>query len=512
MAYLDPNIPLRMPQQPTFAEQAGQAFQLADVVEKQKAMQQQRQDSANLQQYLKEGGNLDTPDGIAKAMEWGKGNLSLGAYQTLVSAGQELRKNEQQRILALAQTDAAKIDTANKKNSMFMQSANPVLMQYEEDKQKFGEQQASENFKSNWQKQVQNVSQLGVFTPQELQDASTWTPQQTQSKLQSTEYGQKLLNEALTRKKTQQDIETGQAEESRKKEMFPLEKQKVKAQITESYESAAEKRAKREAGIGDATSFEQLPADKQDLAKANATGFLITGKNAPARAGGYTLQQIGLVQLAKEFDTSVSELQLAAMDVKTQLQAKPQVEKRIQALDRASNQLAAEIPVMEAAMKRLDLPGLPILARGNIWALREMGNPDVTKLDQSANVVFNEFETVKTGNPGALYVANMEDSKKQYQQVKTPQQMRAWIENARDIIDRAKKSNMQTRREIMEGVKNSLRFNKASGEAPAAGAPAAKPALPNFKTGADIRAAMQSGAIKSGEEFIGPDGKKHTLK
>lgn len=500
---LDPNIPLQMPKQPAFAEQMGQTYEMAGMVEKQRAMQQQRQDSANLQQYLKEGGNLDTPEGIAKAMEWGKGNLSLGAYQTLVSAGQEMRKNEAQRVKALMETDAAKIDVANKKNSLFMQSANPVLTQYEDDKQKFGEQQAAENFKSNWQKQVQNVAQLGVFTPQELQDAVTWTPQQTQSKLQSTEYGQKLLTEAMSRKKTAQDIEISAAEETRKKELFPLEKRKTAAQIAEAIAGAEEKRTRAALG-GDLTKPEELPSDVQDEAKTIATNFLITGKNAPARGGAYMKQQAGIRLLAKEFDTTPAELMFAGMDVKTQLQAKPQVEKRIQALDRAANQLSQEIPVMEAAMKRLDMPSLPIAARGNLWVLRQMGNPDVTKLDQSAEVVLNEFETVKSGNPGAMYVSQLENAKTQYPQIQTPQQMKAWIENARSIIDRAKSANMQTRREVMQGIRSSLHLDKAmkdgAPETPATAA-AGKPATPVKITSND-----EYNALPPGTKFIDPKG------
>ena len=518
MAYLDPNIIMRAPQQPSFGEQMGEAFKMADVVEKQRAMQQQRQDSANLQQYLKEGGNLDTPEGIAKAAEWGRQNLSPSGHQTVVTAGQEMEVKRQKQLESMAKMDEIQLGNMLKKTEIINNSVSPLLAEYNQmagasGTPGVGKQEAAEQFRTKLQPVLQSLVQNKVITAEQAQQYANATPEQAKRVLEGTVSGRKMLQEAETLRKTRAETEKAELGEEAIRQNLVKRFGESSPQVSRFDKMQAAKLAHEQhlatggtgggAGAGGTVAFEEMSPDKQELAKTLATSYLVTQKNAPARGGAYMLQQIGLTRLAKEFNTSVEDMQLAAMDVKTQLQAKPQVEKRIQALDRASNQLSAEMPVMDAAMKRLDLPSLPIAARGNILLLRELGNPDVTKLDQSANVVFNEFETVKTGNPGALYVANMEDAKKQYFQVRTPQQMKAWMENAQDIISRAKKANLQTRREIMEDIKNSLQFNKASGEAPSvAGAATDTKAKSPIK----ITSNDEYNALPPGTRFIDPKG------
>ena len=207
MAYLDPNIPLRVPQQPTFGEQMGEAFKMADVVEKQRAMQQQRQDSANLQQYLKEGGNLDTPEGITKATEWGKQNLSASGYQTIVGAGQEMRTNEQKRIEALSKAESAQLDNMLKRSEVIGQSVAPALTKYTERKAAVGEQQAGEEFKASLQPVLQSLMQQKIITPQQAQQYADASPAQVESVLQSTNYGRKMVQEAAKLKQIQASTE-----------------------------------------------------------------------------------------------------------------------------------------------------------------------------------------------------------------------------------------------------------------------------------------------------------------
>ena len=99
---------------------------------------------------------------------------------------------------------------------------------------------------------------------------------------------------------------------------------------------------------------------------------------------------------------------------------------------------------------------LPIAARGNLVALRQMGDPNVTKLDQAAGAVLNEFEGIVTGNPGTLNVQDVQQAKETYEKIQTPQQMQSWIEGAKRIIANAKKANDLTRSEIMGGINEAV--------------------------------------------------------
>lgn len=215
----------------------------------------------------------------------------------------------------------------------------------------------------------------------------------------------------------------------------------------------------------DHTAMEQIPVkasanagqdgiDPKD--EAAAWDYLIRGHSPPARGGAYDRAMDAVSKIAKDNGMTTEQLISASADVKTKLAAKKNFEVRTQNIGRAENQLMREIPVMEDAMKSLDLPSLPVAARGKIRVLRAMGDPNVTKLDQAAETVFREFEGIVTGNPGTLNVQDVQNAHQAYDQAKTPEQMRAAIEGMRRIITNAKAANDQTRKEIMEGIRSSV--------------------------------------------------------
>jgi hypothetical protein len=107
-------------------------------------------------------------------------------------------------------------------------------------------------------------------------------------------------------------------------------------------------------------------------------------------------------------------------------------------------------------MKAIDSPGLPIAARGKIAVMRSLGYPEITKLDQAAELVMNEFEQIATGSPGSLNVQDVQQARHAYENVKTPQQLESWIEGAKRIVRNAKAAQDKTRNEIMEGINKAL--------------------------------------------------------
>lgn len=222
--------------------------------------------------------------------------------------------------------------------------------------------------------------------------------------------------------------------------------------------------AQTNAKKADAIAGNSVGSVDEGATEAATWNYLIKGTNPPAKGGMYQATMKNVAKVAKDNGMTVQELTSASADVKTKLAAKRNFEIRTQNLSRAENQLGKEIPVMEDAMSKLDLPSLPMAARGKVWALREMGDPSVTKLDQAANAVFNEFEGIITGNPGTLNVQDVTNAKEAYKQAQTPETMKAAIEGMRRIIANAKSANDDTRNEIMGGINDSL--SKKSGHEP----------------------------------------------
>jgi hypothetical protein len=209
--------------------------------------------------------------------------------------------------------------------------------------------------------------------------------------------------------------------------------------------------------------------------EAAVHAWLIKGEHMPVRGGVYQAGMKYVERLARDNGMTVQALVSASADVKTRLMAKKTFETRVQNLGRAENQLELEIPVMEDAIKNLDLPSIPLAARGKIAVLRQMGNPDVVKLDQAAETVFREFEGIVTGNPGTLNVQDVVNAHNDYKAAQTPETMKAAIQGMRRIITNAKKANDKTRKEIMGGIDDALK-GKEGGD-PGAD-PSAQPKTP----------------------------------
>jgi hypothetical protein len=444
---LDPQIPLSAAQQPSYAKQAGEVYQLAGAIEKQQEYQQEKQDQQILQEGLKqEGINMTTSEGLMKLADWSKEHgVSVKSQGMVGQAISDSRKQdlEMRHLLAQQSLDNNKIGA--EKKAEIGDQLSPIYDQWKQDVDTVGEEAANVNLQKNIQPAIEKIatkvdaSGKPYYDPNVVKQLSgVNNGKALESELNRIESFRKAQQEIYNVQRTQQDISL-----SKKRELF-IGKGTA-------------------GGAGSTTDFDTLPKSAQQLSRDYALNKLITGKDAPARGDGYKLQMMGLHALADELGTTPEELMAAGADVKTRLVAKTQVEKRIQALDRASNQLEAEIPVMETAMKGMDLPSIPIAARGKIIALRAMGDPAATKLDQAADAVFKEFETVISGNPGALYVGQMEDAKAKYKSIETPQQMREWIGGAKRIITNAKSANKKTREDTMSDIMDALHLGKPKG-------------------------------------------------
>ena len=198
--------------------------------------------------------------------------------------------------------------------------------------------------------------------------------------------------------------------------------------------------------------------------------MLINHVEPPKTGGQYNRVMAYTAKYAKEQGMEMADLMAASGDVKSKLQAKRSFEIRAQNMERAENQLQSEIPVMDAAMKDLDVSKYPDLAHAELTAMRHAGDPRVTKLDQAAETVFNEFHGIITGNPGTLNVQDVQQAESDYRNAQTPQQMVAAIQGMKRIIANAQGSMKKTRADIMEGIKGELK-GKPKGASSDLGAP-----------------------------------------
>jgi hypothetical protein len=217
---IDAQIPLSATQPQSFAKQAGDVYQLAGAMEKQQEVQEQHKDRQAIQQYLKEGGNLTTPDGLAKAAEWAKNNTSLNSYQTIVQAGQEAKTNEAKMQEYYAKMPKEIIEGEAAQTQAIAQHLETGITQYENDVKEVGQQEADRRYMEMKGKTLPLLAgqkipgtDHPVFSPQMLQGYATTNAKQDQSGMMNMKYKQEQLmaaaklQEELQKTKTEAALE-----------------------------------------------------------------------------------------------------------------------------------------------------------------------------------------------------------------------------------------------------------------------------------------------------------------
>jgi hypothetical protein len=211
---LDPQIPLSVTQQPSFAQQAGQVYQLAGAMEKQQEVQQQKQDQQIIQEALKSGANFETPEGLASAAEKLKGRVSPQTYQTLTQAHQESLTNQAKMREYYAKAGNEELEGYSKKLDFMNQNVEGPLKAYDDAKAAGKtEQEANLAFESAKAQRVAQVKSMPTIGGQPLMpdnviaQYSAGSPAEFKSKWATVKSNQENLKFAEDLKKTKAQTE-----------------------------------------------------------------------------------------------------------------------------------------------------------------------------------------------------------------------------------------------------------------------------------------------------------------
>lgn len=257
-------------------------------------------------------------------------------------------------------------------------------------------------------------------------------------------------------------------------------------------------RGKLGAGGGALSGYQDAKGNILPGVETAAWDKLINGKTPPQKSGMYAPMMEFVEKIARDAGMTPQEVMSASADVKTRLMAKSKFEVRAQNMERAENQVMSEIPLIRDNMKGLNIASIPAFQKGGLAGLRAIGDPRVTKLDQALETVFNEFEGIKTGNPGTLNVSDVANAQKNIEHARTQQELNAALDGMERIMHNAKAALEKTRTDTMSGA-NKL-FEKRGGGT-----------MPTFSSADELKAALKSGKIKKGDTFVDPSGKSHTV-
>lgn len=543
--------------------------QVAAQEAQQKQFQYQN-DQMALKDYLKQGNTLATPDDWDKAMSHLSDRVSPDTYLALADKRRQMKVADAQFNESVANMDAATLTHWDTSQKFVDEAVSPVFEKYDTAKKQAlasgrthedAERLANESYKAALQPALQALAQIKdpmgkpAISPQQLQAYASAPYEQAKTIFEHGKYNRAIIDDQLKKRqeaaKAEQDAAAAEKniQEARKfkieadailanggvdpskepeavKEVHAMgldpKTGKGKEMLAKLMEHKSEFRPtinlQTGANVPEGSGESKLPPElRTDPIEVATWDYIVNKKDPPKRGNMYkeTMTRVG--QVARENNMTVEELIFASADVHSQLLAKVQLEKRAQNMQRAENQLKLEIPVMQDAMKALDPSRFPALAKAEIWALRQAGDPRVTKLDQAAETIFNEFEGIKTGNPGALNVQDVVAAKEAYQNAKTPQQLQAAVEGMNRIINNAGKALELTRKETMEAAKKAFHPNRggaSEGPAPALGAPQGSGGVKatGIASKAALEAAIKAGTLKSGDTFTDVNGVAHKVK
>ena len=484
------------------------------------ALQSQRDESndkAIIQQYLQSGGDFSSQEGLNKSLTDLKGKVSSSRYLNLIDAGKKMKTWATDTESKLIGLESDKIDGVVKKNDFILQNMEGAVEAYSKGVTKRlsdrgltpetaptteleqAKQEAMQDFTAAKQHQLQNIQASGMqLEPHLLKQYGEMDPYATIMQIQKTKFFRdRLLSSAKAR---QADSMANKSDVGKVIEgirgnpnLSTEDKQLAVDKITSVHGTTShdlvsnlkkvlddpemknnpevQKRALDKllaipgrGGAGIASDYKDLKPGQKTAADTMTWDWVLNGHRPSVRSPYYEIAANQISAIAKKEGMGVDQFLMQSQDYKTRIKAKEQFERRAINIERAENTLLAELPTLENAMKRVDLSKYPRLSKWEMGALRELGDPDVTVMDQSARVILNEFQGIVTGNiGGALNVSDVEHAIQEYHSIQSPAQMTAWIKNAKDIVTRAKAANEKTRVEWMGQAERALHHRPGQG-------------------------------------------------
>lgn len=365
-------------------ENASRLYTLADKADSFKEKQSERlaaqteredtaRDRAILDRYLKGGGDLYSPEGIEKAQEALKDQVSVNTYQNLGNILDKRKKTVQDFKQKAAELDDTQLSLYQKKYEESLKTMVGPLDVYDKVKEEKGEQEAQKAFATakiaNLQMMAQEKNPDGQakYTPQNLQKFAMMSPESLASEMNTTKWHRDLIKDELESK-----LKTAQA----KNYESQVEKRESDAELNEQKLKIMAAKVAKAGG---------KPLEEEDRATM-AEQVRMFGPQVLSRLGLTPDQRqsvIGKVtELNKGEGISAREGAAAVSTIKADQKSLdklvPQLD-GIEAFEKTANNIGDKLI---AISKKVDTTGIPVLERWIRAGKKSVkGDPDVTEFN-----------------------------------------------------------------------------------------------------------------------------------
>lgn len=420
---IDPSISLQMGQQPTPFQQAGQLFTLAEEVGKVRQQQEQRQDSQALQAYLKEGGNLQTPEGLTQASEWAKQNLSPQGYQTMIRAQEEAKLNQAKIDETYARMQPEMLQAQSAQNDFIAQQLEGVYTRYQQAKKEKGDVAAMQDFEAAKNQVLQSAGQQQMpggrplVNPQMLQRFQQMNPAEVNSAIQSTRYYQDRIKSAMDMQFRGAQIEKERAEAGAARAL--AEERRTKSQM--GVAAGVPKEVAFSTATGD-DFLKQLKPNQAALVKSLAEGRSDINSIPKAQREAY-------LQMANQYDPTFSAMTYRTKSGVVKDFTSGKTANNITSLNTSIGHLGT----LSELGKALQNGDVPLVNRIVNQIKTQTGHPEATNFELAKIAVGEEL--MKTFRGSGASVQEAAEWKKQFDAARSPAQLQDSIKTGVELLN-----------------------------------------------------------------------------
>lgn len=194
--------------------ETSRAYKLADQMKTHEKGQEERADQTMIQEALKQGADIQTPEGVLDLAKTLKGKVTPGTYENLVAMHGKLKQESVIAESNLRKMDSAKLDQLTKQGEFVVQNMDSIMSEYESDVEKVGVPAALDNFEKKKQATVQSMVQMQALNASQAEQLAKMSPGELNAKITASKYYADKVKSAaeLKRIEAQTKMYEGKAE------------------------------------------------------------------------------------------------------------------------------------------------------------------------------------------------------------------------------------------------------------------------------------------------------------
>ena len=201
-AEVDTSLPFKVqaPVAPDIMDETKRAYALAETVDRRQKELQAQADQSLIQDEVKGGANIKTPDGVLALAERVKGKVALPTYTNLLKVHDELKIQAEDAVTNLAKQDQAKLKLLTQQSEVVLSGLTGLMSGYEKTVSEKGVPAALEDFEKRKKAVLTAMKQAKVVPDQIIDQKMSMSPGELQADLEAAKFWQDRMKEAAQRK------------------------------------------------------------------------------------------------------------------------------------------------------------------------------------------------------------------------------------------------------------------------------------------------------------------------